>query len=291
MLTLSIPTRWSTKIKRALDKALVYVQALTNRDYEGELKGPGDSVKLVGVGNITISTFTGTLADPEDVSDTDGGTLVADQSKSFHFFVDDLNSQRSIINAYNEFSQRAAYGLSDTVDQYIASFHSSVSATTPDLTYGDSTTPIVIGFGSGEIRPYDAFLELNQRLDEANVPTANRRVVLPPWMWRAIKKELSIKDTAGAENVIINGFQQNLDNAQIFVSNNVPNTAGAKFKVLFGLPVITYADVISKTETYRPEKKFGVAVKGLHVYGANLVYPEQLALGTFNKGTLSTPNP
>jgi len=73
----------------------------------------------------------------------------------------------------------------------------------------------------------------------------------------------------------------------IYQSNNVANVGGAKFKVMMGLPVITWADAIVKTETYRPEKKFGTGVKGLNVYGAKLTTPKAMAVGTYSKGQLT----
>jgi hypothetical protein len=41
---------------------------------------------------------------------------------------------------------------------------------------------------------------------------------------------------------------------------------------------MTFAEQIDKTEAYRPEKRFGDAIKGLHVYGGGVVQPG--ALGT-----------
>ena len=84
----------------------------------------------------------------------------------------------------------------------------------------------------------------------------------------------------------LNGLIGELDGVQIFLSNNVANTSGAKYKVMMGIPVITYAEAIMKTETYRVESAFATGVKGLHVYGAKLVSPAALALATVSKGTL-----
>jgi N4-gp56 family major capsid protein len=42
----------------------------------------------------------------------------------------------------------------------------------------------------------------------------------------------------------------------------------------------TYADQILKTVAYSPEKRFGDAVKGLHVYGAKVIRPEALVVAS-----------
>jgi hypothetical protein len=39
---------------------------------------------------------------------------------------------------------------------------------------------------------------------------------------------------------------------------------------------IAFAEQLSEIEAYRPEKRFADAVKGLHLYGAKVVYPEEM---------------
>ena len=71
---------------------------------------------------------------------------------------------------------------------------------------------------------------------------------------------------------------------RILKSNNVPNAAAAKYKIIAGHSVATsYVDQIVDLQTYKPEKRFGDAVKGLHVYGAKVVRPTALAMLIANK--------
>ena len=39
---------------------------------------------------------------------------------------------------------------------------------------------------------------------------------------------------------------------------------------------IAFAEQLSEIEAYRPELRFADAVKGLHLYGAKVVYPEEM---------------
>jgi len=285
-LTISIPKIWSRKIWEKLRTLYVYAEAFTNRDYEGDLQGPGDTVQITGVGTITVDEFTGTLADPEEVDDVDKGTLQATEQDSFHFKVPLIKGRQSILNVYNEYSLEAGISLATEVDAFVASFHSAISDTTPDNTYGDDTTPIVVGFGTGEVLPYDLFLELAQRLTEAKVPKQNRRIVLPPWFMRALKRQLGIRETAKGDEVITNGLVMQIDGVKIYESTEVPNTAGAKHKIMMGIPKITFAETISELVVYRPEKNFDTAVKGLHVYGGKMTHPAAFALATVDAGDL-----
>lgn len=281
-ITVSQPKIWSARLLMYLERSFVFGAAFTNRNWEGEIRDAGSSVRILQIGAVSVSDYTGTLPDPEGLTD-EALDLVVDQKKAFNFVVDDVDAQQSVLRIVDEGSKNAARAISDVRDRYAASFHSSASASN---LVGDDTTPIVIGFGNGETNPYDAFLDLTQKLDEADVPTTDRRIVLPPWFTRALKAELGNRSSGLGDKITENGEIGNVDGVTVYQSNNVANVAGAKYKIMAGLPVLTWADNIVKTETYRPEKKFGTGVKGLHVYGAKLTHPKALAVGTFNKGQL-----
>lgn len=281
-ISVSIPTIWSARILEYLDKILVYAQAFTNRDYEGDIT-PGATVKILQVGDVSVQDYTGDLGDPGDLTDS-SQDLVINQKKAFTFKVDDVDQEFSVLRLVDAGSQRAAYALRDTLDQYIASFHSGVNAANA---YGTGASPVTIGGGSGEVRAYDAHLELAQRLSEANVPEGDRRAVYPFWFVRRLKKELGGKDSGLGDRITESGEVGMVDGVRIFASNNVPNTAGAQYKALMGIPKITMAQAIAKVETHRMEKAFATRVNGLWVYGAKLTHDKALAVGTFNKGDLT----
>ena len=51
-----IPTIWSARLLEHLNKTHVYA-ALVNRDYEGEIKNFGDTVKINQLGRVTIKDY------------------------------------------------------------------------------------------------------------------------------------------------------------------------------------------------------------------------------------------
>jgi hypothetical protein len=56
------------------------------------------------------------------------------------------------------------------------------------------------------------------------------------------------------------------------------------YKIIAGHSIATtYVEQIVDLKTYQPEKRFGDAVKGLHVYGAKVVRPTALACLIANK--------
>ena len=63
---------------------------------------------------------------------------------------------------------------------------------------------------------------------------------------------------------------------KIYVSNNVKKVDGHHKCFARTKRAIAFAQQLSEIDAYRPEKRFADAVKGLHLYGAKIVYPSEL---------------
>ena len=90
------------------------------------------------------------------------------------------------------------------------------------------------------------------------------------------KIELGTNNSEAFEN----GQIGTLFGAKVFVSNNIC-TYIEESEVLYNCMVrskraIAFAEQLSEIEAYRPEKRFSDAVKGLHLYGAKVIYPHEL---------------
>lgn len=269
-----IPTIWSARLLANLNKALVYGN-LVNHDYEGEIKGPGATVTINQVGDITVSDFDKAkgLADPEQVSTTDM-QLIVDQAKAFNFGVNDIDKVQSAVGLMDAAMQRASYALADVQDQYIAGFYTGVDAVN---TIGSDTTPIV----PTKDDAYDHLVDLGTKLDEANVPSVGRWAVVPAWYYGLLLKDARFTRNMATMQTGNTGI---VDSFTVYKSNNVPNTAGAKYKIIAGTnAAISFAQQITEMEAYRPEKNFSDAIKGLSVYGAKLLQPKGIAVLTANK--------
>lgn len=85
---------WSKAIDRELERAFVFADG-TNQQYSGEIKGLGDTVRIIGVGKPTVTEHdlqSGdiTLSAPEKVSDT-SVSLVVDKAAYFNYAVGDID--------------------------------------------------------------------------------------------------------------------------------------------------------------------------------------------------------
>ena len=282
MLNNFIPTIWSAKILSALKKALVYGQSnVVNRDYEGEIRDKGDSVKINSIGDVTIK-------DHEKNTDIDGAEELNDGSqmlnitegKYFNCGIDDVDKAQTNVNVMSEAMERAAYGLRDKADQFIAGHHIHVPASN---LLGSDGAPITI---STPEEAYEYLVELGVRLDEANAPTEGRFAIIPSWYHGLMLKDDRFvgAGTAKTDVVLANGHVGEAAGFALMKSNNVPSTAGTLYKIIAGHRMgFSYAEQIVKVEAYRPERRFSDAVKGLHVYGGKLVRPYCWAVLTANK--------
>ena len=272
-----IPQIWSARLLAHLDKIHVYA-GLVNRDYEGEIKQYGDTVKINQIGDITIKKYTGAkIDDPEELTG-EQNTLVIDQANYFNFAIKDVDNAQTNPKLMNEAMARTAYGLNDTVDSLLAGIMVAGAAGA----VGSDESPIV----PSKDDAYDLLVDLGTELTEKNVPLVGRWVVVPPFYHGLLQKDSRFVGNGTDVNMAIlqGGHIGAAAGFQIYVSNNVPNTEGAKYKILAGTNAgASFAEQITETEGYRPESNFSDAVKGLHLCGVKVLQKDALATLTVNR--------
>lgn len=272
-----IPQIWSARLLAHLDKIHVYA-GLVNRDYEGEIKQYGDTVKINQIGDITIKKYTGAkIDDPEELTG-EQNTLVIDQANYFNFAIKDVDNAQTNPKLMNEAMARAAYGLNDTVDSLLAGIMVAGAAGA----IGSDESPFV----PTKDDAYDLLVDLGTELTEKNVPLVGRWVVVPPFYHGLLQKDSRFVGNGTDVNMAIlqGGHIGAAAGFQIYVSNNVPNTDGAKYKILGGTNAgASFAEQITETEGYRPESNFSDAVKGLHLCGVKVLQKNALATLTVNR--------
>jgi hypothetical protein len=276
---------WSASLLSALQNAHVYGSPVViNRDYEGEIANFGDTVKINSIGDPTIKDYTRDtdIDQPEALQDA-GQTLVIDQQKYFNFAVDDVDQVQTKPKVMAEAMSRAAYKLRDKTDVFLASLYTDAGLTSGLGTDGSALVPSLNTTGT---TMYDYMVDMGVLLDEQNCPGDSRWIILAPWQHGLLLKDVRFVSYGTDANraVLATGNVGRAAGFEIMVSNNVPNTSGAKYKVLAGHRIAwTMAEQIIKTEAFRPERRFSDALKGLHVYGGRIIRPNCLALGTFSK--------
>ena len=263
-----IPTIWSEAINRELEKALVYAEGC-NRQYEGEVKKMGDTVRILGVGKPTITTTSDkeiTLADPENVDDM-SVTMAIKQVSYFNYKVDDIDKRQAVGGVMEALNAEATYGLADEMDKHIAGMAASREA----VKYASSATAITKDNVLDEI---DKALE---KLYANNVkPNGKIMMEVPPWFYMRLKQAYTALDTDNSK-MLENGRVGRYGNVVVKMSNNVAVDSSANSLIMIHTDkAIAFANPMTHTEAYRPEKLFSDAVKGFVLYQAKIVRPKEL---------------
>lgn len=279
-----IPQIWSARILEALRKALVYAQAnIVNRDYEGDIQSMGDTVKINTIGDPTIFDYAKNtdMPSPETLQDSQK-ILQIDQAKAFNFQVDDVDKAQQNPKVLDFALSRAAYKLADTADQFVGS--KMVAGGTQNVLFTQVSPLVAPTATAGATGAYENLVDMSVKLDEANVPTDQRWIVIPPWYHGILVKDQRFVSYA-AVDVLYNRQVGEAAGFNVLVSNNVPTVPPSggtapttpRHIVIAGHQMaFSYAEQINSVEAYRPEKRFGDAVKGLHLYGGQVIRPEAL---------------
>lgn len=281
-----IPEIWFARLLDHMDKVHVYANLL-NRDYEGDIKAYGDTVHINLLGDITISSYTGSdLGTPQQLDSTQQN-LVIDQAKYFNFIVKDIDNAQSNPKLVDAAMIRARYNMNDVIDQYLAGLLVS-GAAEDNILYGDDA-PIVPTSSTA----YDLLVGMSIALSEANAPMYGRWVVVPPWFHGLLLKDSRFvgNGTGFNQAMLQGGLVGEAAGFQIHLSNNVPNTSGAKYKLMAGTAAAgAYAEQLVELEAYRVENNFCDGVKGLHIYGAKVLHSTGLVIATADKNAAPDEN-
>lgn len=264
-----IPTVWSEHLYRALDREYIAVKHC-NREFEGDIRAMGDTVKIVGVGNVTVSNYTKNtdMSDPETLSDS-VRALTIDQAKYFNFQIDDIDRTQATPKLMQEAMRNAASALSNTADRYIFGLYEQAGNTVTS----EATT---------ESNIISSLIDAIQKLYENNVSKSEEVVieVSPAIAALILKAKINLSTDNGS--ALEAGCLGSVSGCKIYVSNNIATES--KDSVTYHkclvrtTRAIAYAEQLSEIEAYRPELRFADAVKGLHLYGAKVVYPAEMVL-------------
>ena len=288
-----VPEIWSDKLVEKFYASTV-LAAISNTDYEGEIKNKGDRVKIRTKPTISIHNY-----DADGLLGLDrptGGTveLYIGNGKYFSLILDDVMEIQSDLNVMSMWSDDAAQQLKITVDQdVLGGIYGGMAAANQGTTAGVITASLNLGIQGaplttvsknptgGQIELLDVLMRMSQVLDEQNIPEEGRWVVMPSWAGRQIKQsELRQAYLSGdSVSMLRNGRLGMVDRFTIYISNLLPNNSNQPANFNAGeWPLyaghahgLTFASQISKVETLRSELTFGQILRGLQVYGYQIV--------------------
>ena len=261
---------------------------VVNTKYTGVISQFGDSVKIPTIGDISVSDHTKNSTISYATLDAAAQVLQINQAKNFAVAVDRVDEIQAIKALVPELVNRGTYELSQAADswliQSVMEASAGVKGGTGSRALGVAGTAVTVS--ASDCLQYVG--RIAQRLDEENVPTDSRFMVVPPWFHNYLvqAKVLETDGSVTADDAFANGRVGRVMGFDVRVSMNLTNaTASTASRILAGHTMsTTFADQLLEVSVKDLETQFGTGVRGLYVYGAKVVQEKALALGIITQG-------
>ena len=301
-----IPVLWSTKLIEKFYASTV-LAAISNTDYEGEIKNQGDTVVIRTKPTITIKDYRADGLLEVERPSSNIIEMKIDQGKYFNLILDDVYEVQADLNMMNMWSDDAAQQFKIVVDQAVLKSllgqadpknrGTTAGKISSNINLGVTGTPIQIvarnpAGTAGKVEIVDLLVRLGQALDEQNIPETGRWVVVPSWISSQIKMS-ELRDaalTGDSVSILRNGRLGMVDRFTIYVSNLLPSgtaagLAAGEWVIYAGTQhALSFASQINKVETLRSELTFGQLLRGLQVYGYKVLDGTALAQAVVTPG-------
>lgn len=254
-----IQSIWSKKIQDDLELKTKLVDNCL-REYEGDCKF-AQSVKILGVGEPTISAYDGTKdMTYEEMSDK-GQLLIIDQANSFGFLVDDVNQAQSVPGLKEKYQEKAVHGLAVQRDTYVANLIKGASNVTTATNLTQDAVKTAID---------NAIVALRERnFDEEGV------IEISPAVYNVFKNCLITLSTNNPE-YIKKGIVGVYDDFKVCMSNNMAKDSTHVYCDVRGKKAIAFAGQINEVEALRHPYRFKDIIRGLDTFGSKVIDEERI---------------
>ena len=269
-------TIWSKSIQKEL-KTITSLRNHCDFQYEKDSKNAKE-VKILSVTRPTIRTYSpGTSLTREGLTDA-SLTLQLNQYRYFDFEVEDIDKAQSVPGLMEDASRQASLGLAEEGDKYVASLiEAGVEDGTSPL--GQSSSVISLTKANAVASVEDGFAYLYEKNCRVN---DTFYLEVAPKVFTLYRQALTELSTDNPE-VLKKGAVGKINNAYVCIENLLPTgktgTGSADnvyYNVLRTSKAIAFAEQIDKVEAYRPHDAFQDALKGLYVFGAKIVRPDEI---------------
>lgn len=285
-----IPAIWSGKILEKFYAATV-IAAIANTNYEGEIKGQGDTVYIRQRPTIDITAYEAEMSiNPPQRPSVDRVELLIDKGWYFNTVLDDVMDVQSDLELLSLWAEDASEQMKIKVDTEVLAYIAAdvaaanqgdnAGAISGNLTLGKTGAPIALD----NTNVVDYIVALGQCLDEQNIPETGRWLVIPAWMSALIKRS-ELRDaslTGDGQTMLRNGRLGMIERFTVYMSNLLPVTdeTGKNAYNIYGghSHGLTFASQLDKVETLRAESTFGNLFRGLQVYGRKVTDGKSIAM-------------
>lgn len=259
-------TIWSASILRSLD-TITSLRKHCNFQYEKDSKNAKE-VKILSVTRPTIRKYVPGTALVRESANDGSQLLKLDQYHYFNFEVEDIVKAQSVPGLMEALTDEASKGLALEGDKYVATVIESA------VDEGEVTASEVITLTTSNAMA--SVEEGFATLYEHNCkPTDTFYLEVAPKVFTTYRQQLTELSTNNPE-ILKKGAVGKINNAYVCIENCLHNDGTSVSNILRTDKAVAFAEQIEKVEHYRPEDAFTGAIKGLYVFGAKVVRPEEI---------------
>ena len=272
------PEIWAGKTLVKFYTATVFA-AISNTDYEGEIKKHGDTVHIRTIPDITIRDYTIGQKLVRERPTPGKVDLLIDKGKYYSISINDVEKLQADINYVEKWTDDAGMQMKISVDAAIlAAVYADANAYNKGNSAGKVSGSLAFGASGAFVTVdktniLDYIVDMGTALDEQNVPETQRWLVLPAIFCGMIKKS-DLKDASlsgDGTSIMRNGRIGIIDRFTVYSSNQIAQTTDGTTTVhncIFGHPsAITFASQLTENRVIPNPDDFGDLMEGLQVYG------------------------
>lgn len=279
---------WSKSLIANLDQMNVMMDKV-NREFEGDLDGLGDTVKVRTLGSVSSGSYAkGQTIQYQDITPVVESFQVNDAIYAA-INVDDIDAIQNDINGLNAYTGRLAVEMNNQVEAKILSMYASAHADN-QITNGGSAIALTSTTAGTSV--YDNFVQARENLALKNVPPTMRKwAIVSPKVTSLLLKDTThfIRSTTLGDAVTMRGtvdgqaprpgYVGMCAGFEVYESNVLPTNSTNKY-ILYGTDMaIAYAAQLQTVEAIRRPDTFANAVRVLLLHDAKVFAETSKMLG------------
>lgn len=211
---------WTRMMQEKLEKELV-AMAIANTSLKS-LLNDGDTIHKPYRSNLKTQDYTkGTAVTIDDVTATDE-TLVVNTTKVVAFYIDDIDKVQNSYSTMQEYANDTMQDLYQVIDREVLAEYANADLSVDDGDIGGTSGNSAV-INSSNINKI--FSAAARKLDNNNVSRGDRFAVISASVLEQIVLYTAGKDTSFGDQVLDNGKVGSRFGFDIYVSNNLTNTA------------------------------------------------------------------
>ncbi|MBE7020474.1 MAG: hypothetical protein E7411_03450 [Ruminococcaceae bacterium] len=242
--------------------------------YSDEMKNKGDTIKVITLGQVDLMDYNGGNITFDNIDDAAVNVRLTEQ-KYFAKKIDRADKVKTDVDYETALLEEAGRSIANDTDKFIyKSIYNGLKK---------SQSNIIEAVDATSKNIFDYILRAQTLLNMADAPSDKRVLEVSPLMYEKIQKMLIQTDTNNSE-LLRKGFCGKLLDFDVYMTNNIHNDGEYDYCIARTSTAYAFALTLKEIERVKPSHLFADAMKGLVVYGGEIIRPKEIALIKFKKG-------